>query len=69
MSDECCPHCGSKLPLVVDAFCGTCGESLDEPPEEDRSPEDQAAFRARVEQQTKDSFRLLRRLMGLFHWF
>lgn len=28
----CCPHCGSRLPIVRDAFCTTCGKPLDEPP-------------------------------------
>ena len=32
MSYETCPHCGDKLPLVLDAFCVTCGEPLNEPP-------------------------------------
>jgi hypothetical protein len=32
MDQECCPHCGTRLPLVQDAFCGECGEALDEAP-------------------------------------
>ncbi len=27
---ENCPHCGAKLPWVVDAFCPACDERLDE---------------------------------------
>ena len=29
---ETCPHCGKRLPLVVDAFCPECWERLDEIP-------------------------------------
>jgi hypothetical protein len=54
MSDERCPHCGSKLPVVQDAFCLTCGERLDEPPPRPRTPEEQKAFRAQVERDAKD---------------
>jgi hypothetical protein len=32
MSEERCPHCSCELPLVRDAFCGACGEPLDEAP-------------------------------------
>lgn len=31
MADNC-PHCATKLPLVRDACCPQCGESLDEVP-------------------------------------
>jgi predicted amidophosphoribosyltransferase len=58
MSDGCCPHCGSTLPLVRDAFCVTCREPLDEPREVPRTPEEQVAFRARVEQEAKEDLRL-----------
>ncbi|HEX4607875.1 MAG TPA: zinc ribbon domain-containing protein [Urbifossiella sp.] len=27
-----CPHCGTELPAVVDAFCPSCRDRLDEPP-------------------------------------
>jgi len=27
-----CQHCGNKLPWVVDAFCPSCSNRLDEPP-------------------------------------
>jgi hypothetical protein len=69
MSEENCPHCGSKLPLVRDAFCVTCREPLDEPPEAPRSPEEQAAFRAQVEQEAKQTLHLFARLGKLIHWF
>jgi len=29
---EVCPHCGERLPFVVDAFCPECRERLDDPP-------------------------------------
>jgi hypothetical protein len=29
---ETCPHCGKRLPIVVDAFCPDCRGRLDEPP-------------------------------------
>jgi hypothetical protein len=31
---DTCPHCGFRLPAVVDAFCPECREPLDEPPEQ-----------------------------------
>ncbi|MDY3562222.1 hypothetical protein R5W23_003684 [Gemmata sp. JC673] len=37
MSDTC-PHCGAKLPYVIDAFCPECRESLAEPSEVDHRP-------------------------------
>ena len=46
MSEERCPHCGSKVPLVRDAFCVTCGEPLDEPPEVPRPAHEQEASRS-----------------------
>ena len=36
MSDNC-PHCGTALPLVIDAFCSQCREPLGDAPE--TSPE------------------------------
>jgi len=27
-----CPHCNETLPTIVDAFCPSCMERLDEPP-------------------------------------
>ena len=27
-----CPHCGFRLPIVVDAYCPECREDLSEPP-------------------------------------
>jgi predicted amidophosphoribosyltransferase len=68
MSDNC-PHCGSKLPFVRDAFCVTCGEPLDEPPEVPRTPEEQRAFRAQVEKQAKQTLHRLGWLGKLFSWF
>jgi hypothetical protein len=41
-----CPHCGASLPVVRDAFCSACLESLDEPPAQPRTASEQAAFRA-----------------------
>jgi hypothetical protein len=61
-----CPHCGSKLPVVRDAFCITCGEALDEPPEVPRTPVERAAFRAKVDGEVKTGLSLLRRILGLF---
>lgn len=70
MSEVFCPHCGDKLPLVRDAFCLTCGEPLDELPDKPRSSEEQRAFRAKVEEEAKQSIRLLfARLGRLFRWF
>lgn len=63
---EQCPHCGSKLPLCRDAFCVTCREPIDEPPETLRTPEEQAAFRVRVEREAKESLGVLARI---FSWF
>ena len=34
---EVCPHCGERLPIVVDAFCPECREPLDEPPAQPRA--------------------------------
>jgi predicted amidophosphoribosyltransferase len=62
MSDNTCPHCGSKLPWVRDAFCGTCHEPLDEPPPVPRTSAEQEAFRARVEQEAKRDIGLLSKL-------
>lgn len=31
---QTCPHCGTALPAVVDAFCPECREDLGETPEE-----------------------------------
>jgi hypothetical protein len=69
MSDERCPHCGSDLPGVRDAFCGICREPLDEPPEVPRTPEEQAAFRASREQVTKEELHILARIWKFFNWF
>jgi hypothetical protein len=55
--------------MVRDAFCVTCGEPLDEPPEVPRTPEEQRAFRARVDEEAKQNLRLLGRLGRLFGWF
>lgn len=30
---ECCPHCGGRLPIVRDAFCGECHGDLTTPPD------------------------------------
>ena len=44
---DACPHCGVKLPAVVDAFCPECRESLSEPTvHEDPSVEDKTADRS-----------------------
>ena len=32
MSRLSCPHCGTRLPAVVDAFCPECRNDLDEAP-------------------------------------
>jgi hypothetical protein len=69
MSEERCPHCGRRVPLVRDAFCVTCGESLYEPPETPRTPEEQKAFRAQMEQEAKEGIQLLSRLSKLFSWW
>src|SRR5437762_999619 len=69
MSEERCPHCGIKLPIVRDAYCGTCGEPLDEPPEVPRTPEEQEAFRARVERDARQGVGFLLRFRRLHHWF
>jgi predicted amidophosphoribosyltransferase len=69
MPEERCPHCGDKLPLARDAFCATCAERLDEPPERPRTPEEQRAFRARVEQEAREGLRALGWLSRLFPWF
>jgi hypothetical protein len=53
---------------VRDAFCLTCREPLDEPPEVPRTPQEQEAFRARVEQEAKQSLGWLARLGRLFPW-
>jgi predicted amidophosphoribosyltransferase len=66
MSDDCCPHCGDKLPLVRDAFCLTCGQPLDEPPETARTPEEQKAFRSQVEEEARQTIRLFTRLGRFF---
>jgi predicted amidophosphoribosyltransferase len=65
MGNNTCPHCGDRLPIVRDAFCITCGEPLDEPPERPRTPEEQAAFRAQVEEDSKGALRMILRLFGL----
>lgn len=65
-ADNCCPQCGDRLPIVRDAFCVTCGEALDEPPKCPRTPEEQRAFRARVEAESKQSIHLILRLLHLF---
>jgi hypothetical protein len=59
-----CSHCGCNLPLVRDAFCITCGEAVDEPPERPRTPQERAAFRARVEEDARGTSHLLHRLFG-----
>jgi hypothetical protein len=61
MPFDTCPHCGDKLPIVRDAFCGTCDERLDEPPTAPRSPEDQRTFRLQIEQEAKQH-------MSIFKW-
>jgi len=38
MDRQCCPHCGTQLLLVQHAFCGECGEALDEAPPPPPSP-------------------------------
>jgi len=43
-----CPHSGSTLPIVRDAFCATCGEPLDEPPRRTLTPQQQAEVRAQL---------------------
>jgi tetratricopeptide (TPR) repeat protein len=53
MSSENCPHCGARLPIARDAFCITCGEAVDEPPEIPRTAEAQKAFRAKIERDAK----------------
>lgn len=35
---ETCPHCGAKLPMVVDVFCPECRKDLSEPPATWRGP-------------------------------
>lgn len=67
MSDDACPHCGGKLPWVRDAFCGTCGERLDEPPAVPRSSEEQAAFRAQVEGEARRGWWWLLRISNWFN--
>ena len=69
MFDACCPHCGDKLPLARDAFCGTCGEPVDELPEVARSPEEQKAFRNRLEQAATQNLRFFGLLARLLRWF
>lgn len=68
MSEERCPHCGSELPVVRDAFCVTCGESLDELPDPPRTPHEQEIFRKQVEQEAKENMHFLYRLGRLFRW-
>ena len=43
-----CPHCGERLPSVVDAFCPDCFTALDEP-----SAKEKAAF-GLTEEPTKE---------------
>lgn len=62
MSEDSCPHCGEPLPGVRDAFCGICGEALDEPPPQPRSEEEKKAVRNRIEQNASSA-------VGLFSWF
>lgn len=57
MSPDHCPHCGDKLRWVRDAFCGECGELIDEPPPAPRTPEEQQAFRKQVEAEAKEGIR------------
>jgi len=66
MSTDVCPHCGVKLPLSQDAFCGTCGEAMDEPPEVARTPKEQAAFRARVEEEAMRGISWVTRVLRIF---
>lgn len=66
MSRSYCPHCGDKLPIVLDAFCGTCGEELDEPPATPRTPEEQKEFRNKVEKEAKDALGWLGSLSRIF---
>jgi predicted amidophosphoribosyltransferase len=68
MADELCPHCGSKLPLARDAFCGDCGQPLDESPEVPRTLEEQVAYRKQIELHAKRTYSLLLRLLHPFHW-
>lgn len=35
-----CPHCGTELPAVADAFCPDCREDLSQTPEEVRETAD-----------------------------
>jgi predicted amidophosphoribosyltransferase len=69
MAENCCPHCGAKVPVARDAFCGTCGESLDEPPPEPRTPEQQRAFRAEVERNALKSTISLAMLLRFLRFF
>src|SRR5262249_3896600 len=41
-----CPHCGTSLPIVEDAFCPACREPLDEPPEHPVGPDERAQVQA-----------------------
>lgn len=50
-----CPHCGAELPPVDDAFCNTCFEPLNEPPETPRTEEEKRAFREAAEKRAKES--------------
>lgn len=34
MPQPCCPHCGTRLPAVADAYCPDCREELAATPEE-----------------------------------
>lgn len=43
-STEKCPHCGSALGGMRDAFCPECHEPLDERPPEPRRPGEPVAF-------------------------
>lgn len=63
MDDTTCPHCGSKLPIVRDAFCTFCHEPLDEPPAVPRTDEEKAAFRTGVERESREG------VFNLAKWF
>src|SRR6516162_10246187 len=36
---DTCPHCGTRLPAVVDAFCPECREDLSAPPARAAAPQ------------------------------
>jgi hypothetical protein len=67
MTNDCCPHCGSRLPIVRDGFCVVCREPLDEPLEVPRTPQEQQAFRARLERETRETLHWLGWLLKFIH--